>query len=179
MDEFKKCAVQKLKEHARGFYDPETTCSSWLSHVPQSACRVFVYWLAAIHAWSLIHGAHLAYQETFFADLRRLNLQQLSLEVREIWPQHHAVKCLWIWKTCRAGKWIGASEFCNSNSKICKEVVNWESSLSCRRSLSAKSHGWKADSRILIRSSVGKRASVPRYVLVQAFLRTLCCGTKK
>ena len=32
---------------------------------------------------------------------------------------------------------------------------------------------------VQIRSSVGKRVSRPRYVPVQAFLRTLCCGSKK
>ena len=33
------------------------------------------------------------------------------------------------------------SEVCNTHTEICKEVFNWESSLSCRRSLSAELHG--------------------------------------
>ena len=81
------------------------------------------------------------------------------------------------------------SEFCNSDTEICEEVVNLEPSLLVQMELIRKiawlnSRGIKSQtcmsitSLILLRSSVGKRVSRPRYVPVQAFLRTPCCGSK-
>ena len=119
--------IQELQDRvnslsdSREFYDPETASSSGSPHVPSQP--------AAILACSLIHGTHLAYQETFLKTyVLHMNHQQLSLEIREVWHQHHV---------------------CISTNSV-----------------------------IFLRSSVGKRVSRPRYVPVQAFLWTLCCGSK-
>ena len=59
--------------------------------------RVFAGWLPAIFACSLIHGNHLGHQETFLKTyLHRVNIRQLSLEIRKVQHQHHAIQCLWI-----------------------------------------------------------------------------------
>ena len=74
--------------------------------------------------------------------------------------------------------------------RFARKFSSLESSLSCRRSLSAELHGGTTEehrsrkcisinSLILRHFSVGKRPSRPRYVPVLTFTRKLCCGSKK
>ena len=87
--------------------------------------------------------------------------------------------------------WRGILNFLQKLTPKCARVFSTlESSLSCRRR-SVRKIAWlnsrriKSQKRISIntlifpRSSVGKRVSRLTYVLVQAFLRSLCCRSKK
>ena len=82
---------------ARECYDPETESSSGFSHVPSQPVSIpsLRGLISSDSSCSLVHGTHLAYRETFSGTpLLRVNLQQLSLEIREVWPQHSVIKCL-------------------------------------------------------------------------------------
>ena len=82
-------------------------------------------------------------------------------------------------------------ESCNTDTTFCQEVFDLESSLSCWGNLSSKSDDWMNhrgvkfqncifDKFLTLRSSsVRRRISRPKYVLVQEILLTQCCGSKK
>ena len=96
-------------------------------------------------------------------------------------------------KSCGTSWCIGKRnpESCNTDTTFCQEVFDLESSLSCWGNLSSKSDDWMNhrgvkfqncifDKFLTLRSSsVRRRISRPKYVLVQEILLTQCCGSKK
>ena len=83
----------------------------------------------------------LGQQDTFLKIfLHRVTLQQLSLEFKLFWISTMRACVSENWETCRPSERIGKKhwEFCNTYT----EVLNLESSLSCKRNLSAELHVW-------------------------------------
>ena len=88
------------------FSDPETASSSALSHVSSRP--------VSIPSPGLLMSADSCLQPdtrnscgisgNVSEELPAPNIQQLSLDIREVWPQHHASQCLRCRETCRASK---------------------------------------------------------------------------
>ena len=153
--------------------------------------QVLVEWQAAILACILMRGTHLTCRETFLKTyLLRVNLQQLSVEVREV--QHNASPCLWTQGDLPIEQmnWSEILRICSNPHRdlqgslqlgilplMQKELI--------RRIAWLNSRGIKTqpcisiNSLILLHVNGGKWVSRPKYVLVQTFSRTLRCGSKK
>ena len=137
-------------------------------------------------AGSLIHGTHLAYQETFLKTyLHRVNFQQLSLEIQQVLHQHNASPCSLNTGDLQSEQmnWretLGTSKYLQRDSQgsfqlgiLClmqKELIR---KIAWSNSRGIKSHKFiSINSLILPQFSVGKRFSRSTSVLVQAFART-------
>ena len=154
--------------------------------------RVLPDWLAAILACSLIHGSHLAYQETFFKIyLHRVSFQQLVLDILKImvWAPCDPVSL----NTGRLAERANELErnphnFAIPTQRFARRWSTWN----------PPSHAeWASLQKCMValpRNQVSvmhfekfpdtstfqcwKRVLRPRSVFVRAFLRTLC-GSKK
>ena len=130
------------------FFDPETASSSGLSHIPSQrvsipspcgmTCRDSCLHPDTRNSFDTSGNVLKTY-------LLRVNLQQLSVQIREV--QHNASPCLWTQGDLPIEQmnWREILIICSTETEICKGIFNLESSLSCRRSLSAELHGWTAE----------------------------------
>ena len=123
--------------------ESETASSSGLSHDPSQPLSTPSprFDLPRFLHCTLLHGTHLVHQDTFL----KIHLLQVNHRQQFFRNSKNLASAPCEPVSLNTGRLAEQandleepSECCNSNSELCKEVFNLESSFSCRRGLSAK-----------------------------------------
>ena len=118
------CRASKPSGADKDFCDPATASSCGLSHVPSQLESVPSEWFAVIAPSQPL--------TTFFGN-SKYGISTMRARVSEYR------------ETCEHMNWREPFRILQFPHQMCKEVLNLESSLTCRRTLSAEWHGWTAE----------------------------------